>query len=430
MNRILARAMGCASVVLTVLVGTAALGAQTADTLDAVKRKGVLAVGVNQGVPPFCFVDPQTGELAGYDVDFAAALAAKLGVKPQLQPVSLNARVPELLGGNIDVIAANLLKSPDKAKVIDFSDVYLVTGQGFLARRGAVKALADLRGRKIGVLAGTESEESVRAALPSATVVSFTDLKKGVMALQTGEIDAASGDISILPAVLWALPAGEFEVAPVQVGEIPYVLGVRKDDQGLLAALNRALREMKTSGEDQALFARWFRQPAKQAARRPASDAPVATAAGVVTRRAATSPGVVVVAMEGTFSRHDEVSVFTREGDFVCKGTVTNVFGDEVYVDVDPAKYDGIDAGFAVGVNVNMDAVYCAIREHQGVLRQVAEQSKKDQAARVTQREQEGIAKERRQSEADQRAYESLLRVQEERARNNDYYNYHYHRRW
>lgn len=399
-------------------VGLAAGWGRAADTLEAVKQKGVLTVGVKYRVPPFGFVDPATGDLAGYDVDLARAIAAKLGVQVAVRPVDQVNRIPELLEGNIDLIAANMTAGSDTGRVIDFSDAYLITGQGFLAKKGTVQALTDLSGKKIGVLAGSVSEAGVRRSLPSATVVPFTDLKTGLQALHTGEIDAASGDSSLLPALVRMLPAGQFEIPRVQISEIPYSLGVRKGDANLLNAVNLALKELEQSGDARKLVDRWFR-PA------PQEDGPAAEAAGAIVRRASIRPGVVVVVLKGRFVPGAGVSVFELSGDFFCKGKVTSVFSDQIYVDVDADAYDGVQPGFVVGMNVNAEAAKGAIAKHQDVLKRVQEQARQEEEAYMAQREKEGIEQEQRRIEADQKAYESKLRVEEERARNEYYYDMH-----
>lgn len=403
-----------------VLIGGWVAGAHAADTLETQKIKGTLTVGVPYRVPPFGFVDPSTGELAGYEVDVAKAIAARLGVPVQLRPVEARTRIPELLAGNIDLIAAALTKTADTAAVIGFSDAYLVTGQGFLAKKGTVRGLADLTGKKIGVMAESLGEESVKRSLPSAAAVSFTDVRKGLAALQAGEIDAAAGDTSILPALLRVLPPGQFEIPPLQIAEVPHSLGLRKEDAGLLAAVNGALREMEQSGEARKLADKWF-TPAPQESGRAAA------AAGAIVRRATVPPRVVAVTLRGTFTEGAEVSVFTPEGDYVCKGTVTAVFDDQIYVDVDPDKYRTVNAGFAVGMHVDRDAAKEAILKHQDVLKSVQAQSKAEEETLAAQREKEGIDQEKRRAEEDQKAYESKLRMEEERARNDDYYRTYYY---
>jgi len=65
-----------------VLAG-ASLTASAADLLDTVKTRGTLKIALEGTYPPFNFKDTKTNELAGFDVDVAKLLAAKLGVKPE-----------------------------------------------------------------------------------------------------------------------------------------------------------------------------------------------------------------------------------------------------------------------------------------------------------------------------------------------------------
>ncbi len=118
------------------------------DTLAKVKQKGVLVAGVKDSLPPFGYVDETTRRIVGYDVDFVKAIADKLGVKLELKAVTSASRMPQLTEGNIDIIAATMTKTPERAKQIDFSHAYFFTGQKFLVKKGTVKSLADLAGQK------------------------------------------------------------------------------------------------------------------------------------------------------------------------------------------------------------------------------------------------------------------------------------------
>ena len=77
-----------------------------ADQLADIKAKGSLVCGVLGTSKPFSFPNPQTREIQGYDVDFCSAVAKSLGVKLEIKPISVAARIPELTQKRIDVIAA------------------------------------------------------------------------------------------------------------------------------------------------------------------------------------------------------------------------------------------------------------------------------------------------------------------------------------
>ena len=433
MNRVTATIIGL------LLAGLLAGGAQAADTLKQVKEKGELVVGVKYRVPPFGFLDDATGELVGFDVDVAKAIAAKLGVKLKLQPVDQKSRIPLLLDGSVDLVAANVTPNPDTGMVIAFSEVYLTTGVGFLTRTGTVKSIGDLGRKKIAVGKGTVAEQAVNDSLSSATAVSFDDYHPALQALKDGSVDLGAGDVSILPVLLPMLPKGEWEVPPFQIAEIPYVLGMRRGDPGFLDFVNQTVRELQKSGELQKTYAKWFQaQPEAQAAS-PAGDGPVAEAAAVISRKAATPPRFVAVIMRGEFEENAKVSVFSTSGEFICDGTVAAVFDDQIYLDVDPTKYEKVRSGFAVGMGVNMAAAKGAIMKHQDVLMDVKEQSKEDAATVAAEIDSEARAGEARDAAADKAKYDASLQTQKynntverDRNTNGNYYrgNRGYRRRY
>src|SRR3569623_769664 len=90
------------------LFGQAAHADQHAD----ITQRGTLVCGTLGTAAPFSYPNTQTREPQGYDVDFCAAVAKALGVKLELKLISVPARIPELMQGRVDVLAANLGWTP------------------------------------------------------------------------------------------------------------------------------------------------------------------------------------------------------------------------------------------------------------------------------------------------------------------------------
>jgi polar amino acid transport system substrate-binding protein len=240
-------------------VSTSALAAPPADTLAEVKKKGVLVAGVKDSLPPFGYIDEKTRTIIGYDIDFVNAIAKKLGVKVELKPVTSASRMPQLQEGNIDIIAATMTKNAERAKVIDFSVTYFFTGQKFITKKGTVKSLKDLEGKRIGTAKGSTSEQNVKKALPTATVLSFDDYPQAFLALQQGKVQAVTTDEAILAGILAKAPNKEqFEIPNVQISDEPYGLGMRKGDKNFVDFVNKTILEMEKSGEAKRIFEKWF----------------------------------------------------------------------------------------------------------------------------------------------------------------------------
>jgi polar amino acid transport system substrate-binding protein len=242
-----------------VLMGMFCSAALAGDTLADVKKKGVLVAGVKDSLPPFGYVDEATRTIMGYDIDFCKAIADKLGVKLELKPVTSASRMPQLVEGNIDIIAATMTKTAERAQQIDFSLTYFATGQKFLVKKGTVKVLKDLEGKKIGTTKGSTSEQNAAKALPTATILSFDDYPQGFLALQQGKVFAVTTDESILAGIRGKAPnKEEFEIPDVQISDEPYGLGMRKGDKAFVDFVNDTLLEMEKSGKAKELFDKWF----------------------------------------------------------------------------------------------------------------------------------------------------------------------------
>lgn len=244
---------------LVCTLGKAAQAAAPADTLAEVKKKGVLVAGVKDSLPPFGYVDEQSREIVGYDIDFVKAIAKKLGVKLELKPVTSASRMPQLTEGNIDIIAATMTKNPERAKQIGFSHTYFATGQKFIAKKGQLKSVTDLAGKKVGTAKGSTSEQNVKAASPTSTVIAFDDYPQAFLALQQGKVAAVTTDEAILAGILAKAPnKSKFEIPNVQISEEPYGLGMRKDDAKFIEFVNKTILEMEKSGEAKRIFDKWF----------------------------------------------------------------------------------------------------------------------------------------------------------------------------
>ena len=244
---------------LAVVILSAQAFAAPTDTLAEVKKKGVLVAGVKNVLPPFGYIDENSKAIIGYDIDFARALAKKLGVTVELKPVTSENRVELLQTGGIDIIAATMSRNPEAAKQVDFSHTYFLTGQKFVAKKGKVFELQDLEKKRIGTLKGTNSERTLRKQLPSAKVVLFTDYSQAFKALEKGELDAVTSHEPILANMLAkSVEKDKFEIAPPQISVEQYVLGMRKGDRSFVESVNKALLEMEQSGEAKEIYERWF----------------------------------------------------------------------------------------------------------------------------------------------------------------------------
>lgn len=252
------------SLVVTMVSWAAIFASQAeADQLADVKSKGTLSCGVLDIFEPFGYTDPQSRAVVGYDVDVCTAVAKKLGVKPDIRPVSIEARIPQLQQKHMDILSAGLAYTPQRAEQISFSDAYYVSKNIIAARSDKdYKQTSDVDGKRISYVKGSISEAYIKDKLPSATPVGFEDVSTGFTALVLNKVAGFSTSEEVLQKLITRLgpSSSKYSVLQPAIGREVWGLGVRKDEPAMLQAVNTALHDMEASGEMKAIFDKWLGQ--------------------------------------------------------------------------------------------------------------------------------------------------------------------------
>jgi len=252
----------------TFIAVAAALAAQLsfaatahADQLADIKKKGEIVFGVLGTDEPNSFIDPKTRELVGYEIDIARAVAKKIGVKPVFKQLSVAARIPELQQGHVDVLAATLTHNKEREAQVDFALTHFVTGSKVMVRAASgITALPQLANKKVVTVRGGTQETNIRAAVPTANIVTFENTQQAFQALQQGKGIAYVNDESSLLADYGKLgPAAKnFTILPTSIGVESIALGLRKGEKSLKGVVDATLRELEASGAANGLFNKWY----------------------------------------------------------------------------------------------------------------------------------------------------------------------------
>jgi polar amino acid transport system substrate-binding protein len=231
-----------------------------ADQLQDIKSRGKLVCGTLGTSEPFSFQDPSTREIIGYDVDMCKAVARDLGVKLELMMVSVDARIPSLQQGRVDILAANLGYTKARAEQIAYSNSYFVSQQKLIARADAgITTIEQLKGKRISAIKGSSSEQGVRREIPDAETATFGETSTAFLAVAQGK--AAAFCASEL--ILVKLKEQSAKTTPLHIIEKPlfseaWGLGVRKDETAFLNEVNKSLTKMESSGEIDTTYGKWF----------------------------------------------------------------------------------------------------------------------------------------------------------------------------
>lgn len=231
-----------------------------ADALDDIKARGTLICGTLGTSEPFSFQNAETRTLVGYDVDVCKLVADHLGVAVEYKLLAVAARIPELDSGRVDVLAANLGWTAERAEQIDFSHRYYVTPQKLLVRADSdIQTIEDLTGKRIGATKGSSSERVIQQTLPESRVIGYADSPAAFLSLQQRKIDAQFASELVLVRLVNQSPDNSpTRILDQAVVDEPWGLGIRKGEAALLAEVNAALDMSETSGDATTLFDKWF----------------------------------------------------------------------------------------------------------------------------------------------------------------------------
>jgi ABC-type amino acid transport substrate-binding protein len=225
------------------------------DLLETIQEKGKLVVGMSADYAPyeFHYIDENGKDvIGGFDVDIANEIADAIGVELVIQEMDFDALVSALPAGKVEVVISGMNPTEERAKVVDFSDIYYNSQHGILVRTedaDKYKTFADLEGAKVGAQLGSTQEQIAKAEIPNADLQLLANVNNLILELKSGKVDA----------IVMEKPVAEMAVKnnpDLAVGEPTYeektggnAVGVAKNNPELLAKINEVINELNESGK-------------------------------------------------------------------------------------------------------------------------------------------------------------------------------------
>lgn len=228
---------------------------------DDIKAKGFFIVGLDDSFPPMGFRD-EKGEIVGFDIDMARKAAEKMGVQVKFQPVVWANAIMELDNKNVDVIWNGLTITEKRKAQVDFTKPYLLNKQIIVVQKdSAIKAKADLAGKKIAIQAGSTSDDAIRADeavfKSFKEVVEFENNTQALLDLAAGRVDAVVVDEVVGRYYITKKP-DTYVILQDDFGDEEYGVGLRKGEAAFMTELQKALDALKTDGSSKTVAEKWF----------------------------------------------------------------------------------------------------------------------------------------------------------------------------
>ena len=224
--------------------------------------KGTLTVGLMGTYPPYNFLNDRH-QADGFDADIAREIARRIGVQAQFVPTEWSGMIEGLVKGRFDAVISQMTITDDRKKVMDFSQPYMRNPVQVIVRSDntTITGLADLKGKRVGVGLGTNDETYLREeANPKYgpfTIATYDDVITSLKDLSDGRIDATINNIYAISPVV---EKNHYQIKAVgDPIKVDYAgVAVQKNHADLLAAIDKALADMKSDGTYNSIFRKWF----------------------------------------------------------------------------------------------------------------------------------------------------------------------------
>ncbi|MET3383215.1 transporter substrate-binding domain-containing protein [Variovorax paradoxus] len=248
-----------ASAVATVLATPTWAQQQPRDILASARAAGVIRIANTQASPPWSMLDDKN-QPAGFDVEVAKEVAKRIGVaRVEFVADLFKNFVEGLKAGKYDLVMNDLTPTAEREKQVDFSTAYGLEDFRIFVRNANndIKDRPDLKGKRIGVTAGTSNESWSRENLLGSEIVTYDNGGLVFNDLAIGRVDAliSSHFGGMKYATVNKLPIKE--VGPILTYQLS-AAAMAKNQPALREAVSKAVKDMRADGTIDRLSNRWL----------------------------------------------------------------------------------------------------------------------------------------------------------------------------
>ncbi|GHH62485.1 ABC transporter substrate-binding protein [Streptosporangium violaceochromogenes] len=237
--------------------GSTGGGSTSAETSEyGLVRDGEFTFALSGQLAPFSFYE--NGKLTGFDVAIGTEVANRLKLKPNPSTGPFNTLLAGLQAGRYDAIVGSMTNTPERAKVADFSSDYYRSGAFLWVKSGSgVRSIDDLKDAVLGVPLGSTFEAEMKKKANVKEVKTYESDVDALIDVPTGRVDGAIVD-KLVGAYTAKKSSLQVDMAGPALVDNSAAIPVRKQHEKLLAAINKALTDMKADGTYTKISQQWF----------------------------------------------------------------------------------------------------------------------------------------------------------------------------
>ena len=243
--------------ILSMIMVASGCNKKDTTTFQLIKDKGELTFAMTGAYPPFNYID-KDGNLTGFDIEIANAIAEKMNVKAVPITTAWDGIIGGLLGKRFDMIIGSMAITEERLEQVNFTNPYYYDGAQFFAKSGSgFDSIYTLESGKVGVVTGTTFHEFLNDLDNIDEILQFDSDVDNFKSVEQGRIDGlVTGKFVGLEA------PNKYNVDIEPIGSLLYsediAIAIRKEDTALLEAVNNALNEIVEDGTYEEISLKYF----------------------------------------------------------------------------------------------------------------------------------------------------------------------------
>lgn len=236
------------------------------DNWQRIQKRGYVTVGLDDTFVPMGFRE-KSGKLVGYDVDLARALFKLYNIKVSFQTIDWSMNATELNNGTIDLIWNGYSKTPEREKVVAFSDTYLQNDQTLVTlRKDNIKSFNDMTGKTLGAQAGSSGANDIsqyhtllKDKIKGKSPVLYDSFTNAFIDLNAGRIQGMIIDSTYAGYyVNHESNPKDYRIINGAFPKEAFGVGMRKTDTTMRHKINRGLKILAKNGTLAKINHKWF----------------------------------------------------------------------------------------------------------------------------------------------------------------------------
>ena len=220
-------------------------------------------VGTEPTFAPFGFVDKNTSQVVGFDIDIINAIGKAVGIEVVIESLQFDGLIPAVLSNSIDAAISGMTKNPQREQQVLFSDPYYVAGQDLMIRKedlGKYTKMSDLEGKKVCVQIGSAGAQ-IANGIKNAEVKNYNTMTEAYIELSKKGCEAAITGTPVNQFYL--VETGDKNLAHVPESVVKATdLGMitNKKNTELMKQINQGLKIIKENGQYDEIYNKWFKK--------------------------------------------------------------------------------------------------------------------------------------------------------------------------